>query len=87
MIGAGDHVEEITQLRYDLFLVGNAPLPQKLDKGIGLFYFLVLGTVNIPPDAMRALGVVVEFGRSDVLGHGVMDYFSISMSLKRNTIL
>jgi len=42
-----------------------------LDKGIGLFYFFVLRSVNIPPDAVRALGIIVEFSGGYVL-HGVM---------------
>ena len=62
---------------HDRFFVGNAPLPQELDKGIGLLYFLILRSVKIPPDAMGALGVVVEFGGGDALGHEVMDSFSL----------
>ena len=52
--------------------VGDAAVPEELNKGVGLFDLLILRTVNIPPDTVGALGIVVKFCGGYVLEHWII---------------
>jgi hypothetical protein len=71
--GAGGHVGEVAEFGDDLCFVGNTPVPEELDEGVGLLDLFVLRAVDVAPDPVGALGVVVEFGGGD-MGHRILSY-------------
>ena len=74
--GALPHIQKLAYSGYHCFFVENAPIPQKLNKGVCLFYFFILRAIYVPPDPMRALGVVIQVGSGYVSGRGFSHFIA-----------